>query len=155
MKKYMLFSAAAIMTVSTANAGLLDFLGLGQKEAEPTTLAEACNKDEVSKFCPEILLGEKTIPTCLADNVKALSKKCSKFVKKSLKTQVAEAKETVEAVKSGAVDSANEQVNEVVEKKNAAVETAKEIKAAAKQVKSDAKETGAAIKGMFKQPTSE
>ena len=155
MKKYVLFGAAAIMTVSTANAGLLDFLGLGQKEAEPTTLAEACNKDEVSKFCPEILLGEKTIPTCLADNVKALSKKCSKFVKKSIKAQVAEAKETVEAVKSGAVDSANEQVKDVVEKKNAAVETAKEIKSTAKQIKADAKETGAAIKGMFQQPTAE
>lgn len=150
MQKIFVFGLTGIMMATSANAGLLDFLGLGTKEAEPATLEEACNKDEISKFCPEILLGEKTIPTCLADNVKSLSKKCSKFVKKSIKAQVAEAKNTVEAVKAGTVESANEQVNEVVEKKNAAVATGKEIKAAAKQVKQDAKETGAALKGMFK-----
>lgn len=150
MNKKLVFGLAAIMTVTSANAGWLDFLGLGSKEAEPTTLAEACNKDEISKFCPEVLLGEKTIPTCLIDNVKSVSKKCSKFIKKSVKEHAAEVQETVEAVKSGANDTANEKVNEVVEKKNAAVATAKEIQAAAKQVGQDAKETGAALKGMFK-----
>ena len=150
MQKKLVFSLAAIMMATSAHAGLLDFLGLGTKEAEPTTLAEACNKDEVSKFCPEILLGEKTIPTCLAENVKSLSKKCSKFVKKSIKDQAAEIKDTVAAVKSGAGDTANEQVNAVAEQKAAAKATANEFKAAAKQVKQDAKETGAALKGMFK-----
>ena len=150
MNKKLVFGLAAIMTVTSANAGWLDFLGLGSKEAEPTTLAEACNKDEISKFCPEVLLGEKTIPTCLVENVKSVSKKCAKFIKKSITEQAAEVKETVEAVKSGANDTANEKVNEVVEKKNAAVATAKEIQAAAKQVGQDAKETGAALKGMFK-----
>ena len=138
------------MTVTSANAGWLDFLGLGSKEAEPTTLAEACNKDEISKFCPEVLLGEKTIPTCLVENVKSVSKKCAKFIKKSIKDQADEVKETVAAVKSGANETANEKVNEVVAKKNAAVATAKEIQAAAKQVGQDAKETGEAFKGMFK-----
>ena len=73
MQKKLVFSLAAIMAATSANAGLFDFLGLGQKAAEPTTLAEACNTDEVSKFCPEILTGEKTIPTCLVDNVKFIN----------------------------------------------------------------------------------
>lgn len=150
MNKKLVLGVAAIMTVTSANAGWLDFLGLGSKEAEPTTLAEACNKDEISKFCPEVLLGEKTIPTCLVENVKSVSKKCAKFIKKSIKEQADEVKETVAAVKSGANETANEKVNEVVAKKNATVATAKEIKAAAKQVGQDAKETGEAFKGMFK-----
>lgn len=137
------------MAATSANAGWLDFLGLN-KEAEPTTLAEACNKDEISKVCPEILLGEKTIPTCLSENIKSLSKKCSKFVKKSIKEQAAEVAGVVDAVKGGAGDAANEQANVVAEQKAAAKATANEFKEAAKQVKADAKETGAALKGMFK-----
>ena len=150
MQKKLVLSLAAIMVATSANAGWLDFLGLGNKEPEPTTLAEACNKDEVSKFCPEILLGEKTIPTCLAENVKALSKKCSKFVKKSIKEQAAELKEQAAAIKSGAGDVAKEHADEIAEKKAAAKATAEEVKAAAKQVEADAKETGGLLKGMFK-----
>ena len=137
------------MVATSANAGLLDMLGL-KKEAEPTTLAEACNKDDLTSISPEIVLGTKTIPTCLADNVKSLSKKCSKFVKKSIKEQAAEVTGMVDAVKTGAGDTANEQVNVVAEQKAAAKATADEFKSAAKQVKQDAKETGAALKGMFK-----
>ena len=151
MQKQLIFSLAAIMMATSANAGLLDFLGFGSKEPEPTTLAEACNKDEISKVCPEILLGTKTIPTCLADNVKSVSKKCAKFVKKTIKEQAAEVTDTVAAVKSGANESVNEQANVIAEQKSAAKATANEIKSAAKQVKQDAKETGAALKGMFKQ----
>lgn len=149
MKKTLVFGVAAIMVATSAHAGLWDMLGLN-KTAEPTTLGEACNKDEISKFCPEILLGEKTIPTCLAENVKSLSRKCSKFVKKSIKEQAAEVTGMVDAVKSGAGDTANEQTNIVAEQKAAAKATANEFKDAAKQVKQDAKETGAALKGMFK-----
>ena len=149
MHKKLVLSLAAIMVATSANAGLLDFFGL-KKEAEPTTLAEACNKDEISKVCPEILLGTKTIPTCLAENVKSLSKKCSNFVKKSIKEQASEVTGTVAAVKSGAGDAANEKANVVTEQKAAAKATAKEFKSAAKQVKQDAKETGSALKGMFK-----
>ena len=147
MQKKLVLSLVAVMAVSSANAGLLDFF---KKGAEPTTLGEACNKDEISQFCPEILLGEKTIPTCLADNVKSLSKKCAKFVKKSIKEQAAEVKEAVQAVKTGANNATNERVNAVAEQKAAAKATADEFKSAAKQVKQDAKETGAALKGMFK-----
>ena len=135
---------------TSANAGLLDFLVFCQKEAEPTTLAEACNKDEVSKFCPEVLLGEKTIPTCLVDNVKSVSKKCAKFIKKSIKEQAADIKDQADAVKTEANNAVKEKADVVAEKKAAAKATADEIKAAAKQVEADAKETGAAFKEMFK-----
>ena len=138
------------MAVTSANAGWLDFLGFGTKEAEPTTLAEACNKDEISKFCPEILMGEKTIPTCLSENIKSLSKKCSAFVKKSIKEQAAEVTGMVDAAKGDAADAANEQANAVAEQKAAVKATADEFKDAAKQVKNDAKETGNAFKSMFK-----
>ena len=147
MKKTLGLSLVAIMAATSANAGWLDFLGLGTKEAEPTTLAEACNKDDLTKFCPEIVLGTQTIPTCLAENVKSLSKKCSKFVKKSIKEQAAELTGMANAAESEASDTANAQVAEVKA-------TANEVKAAAKQVEADAKETGSLLKGMFK-PSAE
>ena len=143
MQKKLVFSLAAIMVATSANAGWLDFLGFGTKEAEPTTLAEACNKDDLSKFCPEILLGEKSIPTCLVDNVKSLSKKCANFVKKSVKEQAAELTGMANAAETEATGAANAQVAEVKT-------TVEEVKAAAKQVEADAKETGSLLKGMFK-----
>lgn len=143
MKKTMVFGVAAIMAATSAHAGLFDFLGLGQKAAEPTTLAEACNKDEVSKFCPEILTGDMTIPTCLVDNVKSLSKKCANFVKKSIQEQAAELTGAANAAEGEAAAAANAQVAE-------AKATADEVKAAAKQVESDARETGGLLKGLFK-----
>ena len=143
MKKTLVFGVAAIMAATSANAGLFDFLGLGKKDAEPTTLAEACNKDEISKFCPEILTGEKTIPTCLIDNVKSLSKKCANFVKKSVKEQAAELTGVANAAGDEATAEANAQVAE-------AKATAAEVKAAAKQVEADAKETGSLFKNIFK-----
>lgn len=143
MKKTLVFGVAAIMAATSANAGLFDMFGFGKKTAEPTTLAEACNKDEISKFCPEILTGEKTIPTCLVDNVKSLSKKCANFVKKSIQEQAAELTGAANAAGTEATDAANAQVAE-------AKATADEVKAAAKQVESDARETGGLLKGLFK-----
>lgn len=142
-------SLAVIMMASSANAGLFDFLGLGKKEAEPQTLSEACNKDDLSKFCPEVLLGTKTIPTCLTDNIKSLSKKCSKFVKNAVKEQAVSVTETVATAKTETTDSAKAKVTQVAEQKAAAKAAAKDIKDTAKQVGADAKETGALIKGMF------
>lgn len=150
MQKKLIVSMAAVLVATSANAGLLDFLGLGQKQAEPTTLAEACNSDEISKFCPEILTGEKSIPTCLVENVKSLSKKCANFVKKSVKEQAAELTGAVDAVKSGANDTVNEQADAIDEQKAAVKATAEEVKATAKQVEADAKETGSLLKGLFK-----
>ena len=149
MKKQLIFGLSAIMMATSAHAGLLDFLGLGQKDAEPTTLAEACNKDEISKFCPEILMGEKTIPTCLVENVKSVSKKCAKFVKKSIKEQAVVASDTAASTAAAANNSVKEKVATVNEQKAAAKATANEIKATAKQVETEAKETGAALKGLF------
>ena len=143
MKKTLVFGVAAIMAATSANAGLFDMFGFGKKAAEPTTLADACNKDEISKFCPEILTGEKTIPTCLVDNVKSLSKKCANFVKKSVKEQAAELTGAADAARGEATGAANAQVAE-------AKATADEVKAAAKQVEADAKETGGLLKNMFK-----
>ena len=143
MQKKLVIGLAAIMAATSANAGLFDMFGFGKKNAEPTTLADACNKEEISKFCPEILTGEKTIPTCLVDNVKSLSKKCAKFVKKSVKEQAAELAGVANDARAEAVDTAKAQVAE-------AKATADEVKAAAKQVKADAKETGGLLKGMFK-----
>ena len=138
------------MAATSANAGLFDFLGLGQKAAEPTTLAEACNKDEISKFCPEILTGEKTIPTCLVDNVKSLSKKCANFVKKSVQEQAAELTGVANAAGDEATDAANAKIAEANAQAAEAKATAEEVKAAAKQVEADAKETGSLLKGLFK-----
>ena len=143
MQKKLVIGLAAIMAATSANAGLFDMFGFGKKNAEPTTLADACNKEEISKFCPEILTGEKTIPTCLVDNVKSLSKKCAKFVKKSVKEQAAELAGVANDARAEAVDTTKAQVAE-------AKATADEVKAAAKQVKADAKETGGLLKGMFK-----
>lgn len=150
MKKTLVFGVAAIMAATSANAGLFDFLGLGQKAAEPTTLAEACNKDEISKFCPEILTGEKTIPTCLVDNVKSLSKKCANFVKKSVQEQAAELTGVANAAGDEATDAANAKIAEANAQAAEAKATAEEVKAAAKQVEADAKETGSLLKGLFK-----
>lgn len=143
MQKKLVIGLAAIMAATSANAGLFDMFGFGKKNAEPTTLADACNKEEISKFCPEILTGEKTIPTCLVDNVKSLSKKCAKFVKKSVKEQAAELAGVANDTRAEAVDTTKAQVAE-------AKAAADEVKAAAKQVKADAKETGGLLKGMFK-----
>ncbi len=147
MEKKIVMVLSAVLVATSANAGWLDFFGFGQKEAEPTTLSEACNTDEVSKFCPEILTGEKTIPTCLIDNVKSLSKKCANFVKKSVTEQAAEVTGMANAAETEAKDTANAQAAEV---KN----TVEEVKAAAKQVEADAKETGSLFKNMFK-PSAE
>lgn len=154
MEKKIVMVLSAVLVATSANAGWLDFFGFGQKEAEPTTLAEACNKDEVSKFCPEILTGEKTIPTCLVDNVKALSKKCADFVKKSVKEQAAELTGVANAAGNEATGVANEKVAEVNAQVAEAKATAEEVKAAAKQVEADAKETGNLFKNMFK-PSAE
>ena len=84
MKKLVLVSTCCVMgMMSTANASW--FSNLFTKEAEPQTLSEACNTDEITAICPEIALGQQTLTECLSDNVKSLSKKCAKYVKKSIK----------------------------------------------------------------------
>ena len=64
MKKIVLFGLCATMCVSNANAGW--FSNLFKKTAEPTTLAEACNTDEITAVCPDTVLGER--PVFLSDH---------------------------------------------------------------------------------------
>lgn len=170
MKKIVLVSVLSVMTVSSANAGLLESLGL-VKKAEPTTLAEACDTAEIKKVCPEILLGTKTVTECLAENVKSLSKQCANFVKKSIvekkdaltaaaagaEQDGAAAKEgLVGTVKQMVVDKKSEAAAKVeadkaaaAEKKSTAKAAAQELSDSLKQTGQDVRETGAAIKAMF------
>ncbi len=87
MKKILFCACAIFVFASAANAGILDSLGL-TKKAEPQTLAEACDTDEIKKICPEVLIGSKSMTECLVENVKSLSKQCANFVKKSVAAKV-------------------------------------------------------------------
>lgn len=163
MKKLVLVSMCCVMgAMSTANAGW--FGDLFKKEAEPQTLSEACNTDEITAVCPEIVLGEQTLSGCLSENVKSLSKKCAKYVKKSVK----ENKDLVLDKKDDAANTASKQIqtvkDAVAEKKTQKEEikqnfktkkeavkanakaAGKELKAVANTVKTDAIETGKSVK---------
>ena len=165
MKKLVLVSMCCVMgAMSTANASW--FGNLFKKEAEPQTLSEACNTDEITAVCPGIALGEQTLAGCLSDNVKSLSKKCAKYVKKSIK----ENKDLVLDKKDDTTKAVNEQVqaakDAVAEKKTQKEEikknfktkkdaakanvnaVGKEFKGAANAVKTDAIETGKSVKGI-------
>ncbi len=165
MKKLVLVSMCCVMgAMSTANASW--FGNLFKKEAEPQTLSEACNTDEITAVCPGIALGEQTLAGCLSDNVKSLSKKCAKYVKKSIK----ENKDLVLDKKDDTTKAVNEQVqaakDAVAEKKTQKEEikknfktkkdsakanvnaVGKEFKDAANAVKTDAVETGKSVKGI-------
>ena len=165
MKKLVLVSLCCVMgAMSTANASW--FSNLFKKEAEPQTLSEACNTDEITAICPEIALGEQTLAGCLSDNIKSLSKKCAKYVKKSIK----ENKELVLGQKDDATNAVNGQVqtvkDAVAEKKAQKEEikqnfknkkdtikanakaVGKEFKDAATAVKNDAVETGKSVKSI-------
>ncbi len=160
MKKVMFIGLAAALCATSANAGWLESLGLGKK-AEPATLEEACDTAEIKKVCPEVVLGTKTIPECLADNVKSLSGKCAAFVKKSIAekkdaaiAKVQNAKADIAAkqaeskaesdaksaeVKSAAAAKIDAVKQDVAEKKNAAAEKRAADKAAAAEKKAAAK----------------
>lgn len=132
MKKSLLFSLVAVMAVSSANAASLwERLFGADKAAEPATLQEACNTDEITRVCPEIVLGQKTLIECLTENIKELSTKCATFVKKSISENGAAAVAAASDAKAAATDKAaevkevtNEQVqaikDEVVQKVNQA-----------------------------------
>ena len=125
--------------MSSASAGWFD--NLFKKDAEPQTLSEACNTDEITAICPEIALGEQTLAGCLSDNIKSLSKKCAKYVKKSIK----ENKDLVLDQK----DDTTEAVNKQVQTAKANVKAVgKEFKEVANTVKTDAIETGKSVKGI-------
>ena len=131
MKKIVLFGLVGIMAATSANAGWLDSLGFGKKK-EPATLGEACNKDEITKFCPETLLGDKTLMECLVENTSSLSDQCSKFVKTS----------TVEKINS-AKTAVTEKVDEA---KNAPTKVTSDTKAKVENIKKETKAKVDAVK---------
>ena len=145
MKKIVLVSVCCVMgAMSTADASW--FGNLFKKEAEPQTLSEACNTDEITAICPGIALSEQTLAGCLSDNVKSLSKKCAKYVKKSVK----ENKDLVLGQKDDAENAANQQVqtvkDAVAEKKTQKEEIKQNFKAKKETVKANAKAVGKEFK---------
>ncbi len=161
MKKiFTLGLIVATTTISGANAGFWEKLGFGKK-SEPATLEQACNTDELTAICPEMVIGSQTMMGCLSENISSLSSKCAKFVKKYItehKDEVIDsAKEAAETAKEDAktakeegkaiAKEAKEQAKAVKAESKAHI---KEITEAAKQTGQDFKETGKAIKESFK-----
>ena len=138
----------ATASISTADASWWNKLGFGKK-SEPATLEEACNKDDLTAICPEMLVGSQTMMGCLTDNISSLSKKCAKYVKNYVaehKDEVVEsAKGAVETVKEDATTTKEEAKTVAKEAKESAKQAAKELKATGKELK----ETGKSIKEMF------
>ncbi len=144
MKKVLLTGLVGIIAATSAHAGFWDKLGFGQKK-EPATLSEACNKDEISKVCPEAVLGDKTVLECLSENVSELSGKCTAFVKKATVGKAEEAKAAIVEKKTAAVAKKDEVVATAEKTKTDAKAVAAEHKAAAKATGAEAKATGKAM----------
>lgn len=137
MKKiFTLGLVLATATISTADASWWSRLGFG-KQSEPATLEEACNKDDLTAICPDMLVGSQTMMGCLTDNITSLSKKCAKYVKNYVKDHKDEMVESA----TEAVKTANEDAKTVKE----------EAKAIAKEIKESAKETGQELKATGKE----
>ncbi len=121
MKKIVIVGVIGMMVTANANASWFTDLFKSQP-AEPTTLAEACNIDEITAVCPEIILGQQTLLECLTDNVKTVSQKCVDYVKK----QVAENSPEIEAL-TAAIQNKASTAQEV---SSDTVESAKEVASA-------------------------
>ena len=136
MKRVFILGIICFATTS-ANEGW--FSDLFKKESEPQTLAQACNIDEITAVCPEIILGQKTLVECLTDNVKTVSQKCVDYVKTAVSEnspEIAELKEQIVATADTAADTATtqaadagEQIKEKVAEKidTAKIELAKKL----------------------------
>lgn len=149
MKKIALIAMVAALGTTSANAGLLESLGL-VKKAEPATLEEACDTAEIKKVCPEIILGTQTVTECLSENVKSLSKQCATFVKKSVTDKAAAAKQElvdarVAAKEKKAADKAAAAEKKAAAKEQVAAQKAA-FKAAGKDIADAVRETGTAAK---------
>ena len=148
MKKVAMFAIIAAMFGANANAGLLDSLGI-TKKAEPQSLAEACDTDEIKKLCPEVILGDMTITECIKNNISSLSSQCANYVKKSISNGGEELKaklaEGGDGLKAKLADGKAESDAATAER-TAQIE---EAKAAAAQTVEDAKRTGGLLKSLF------
>ena len=137
MKKIALMAVLAATVTSAANAGILESLGLAKK-AEPQSLAEACDTDELKKICPEVLLGTMTMTDCLKANAAALSQQCINYVKKSIADGA-----------GGLVAAVEDAKNEAAAADGAATSKAAEVKEAASETIESAKRTGNLLKSLF------
>lgn len=91
MKHAFTFGLVMTLAITTvANAGWRERLGL-TKAAKPTTLEQACNTNEITSVCPEMVMGSQTMMECLGNNISSLSSKCAGFVKKQIANKVNDA----------------------------------------------------------------
>jgi len=135
------------MVVSAAPAGILDALGL-KKKAEPQTLDEACDINEIKKICPEVVIGSKSMTECLVDNVKSLSRQCADFVKKSVAAQVDSIKSDISGDAAAARDALTAKSADAAQKEAAQKEAAEKTDAL-KTAGDAARQFGNSIKSLF------
>lgn len=147
MKKNIVISVVCVMVTTSVNAGW--FSNLFNKTSEPTTLAQACNTDEITTICPEILLGQKTMQECLMENVSKLSDKCAKFVKNSIKTKVDKVKSNLTTGHAAINEAGTAKQAEINAKIQNVKNSAQGVKAGVKQVSDSVKQTGQALKPLL------
>lgn len=153
MKKILTVGMITMLSVSGANAGWLDSLGFGSKK-EPATFQEACNKDDITKICSEVVLGSMTLTECLKSNISALSTQCATFVKKSTSDKIESAKASIFGAGDDAKSDASARAATAKEDAAAKVTAAKAdaddkaaaAKASAKEASDNIKSTGADLK---------
>lgn len=150
MKKIFTLGLLLSVTATAANAGWWQKLGFG-KSSEPKTIEEACNTEEITAVCPDMLLGSQTMMGCLSENVTSLSKKCAKFVKK----YVVEHGDEIVADANAKADAIKESVTEIkAEKEQQKTEIKaqkQELKNAAAEIKATAKQTGKELEATGKE----
>lgn len=106
MKKLFVVAFIGATYVNVANAGWLSDL-FTKSEPAPTTLADACNLDEITTVCPEILLGQQTLFECLTANVKSVSEKCMNYVSRAVSENSDEITAWTEQLRTRATDTAS------------------------------------------------
>ena len=147
MKRVFTLSLIAAMSVTTAaNAGWRDMFGLN-KNAEPKTLAEACNTDEITSICPEMVVGSKTMMECLSDNISSLSEKCAGYVKKQISAQVDGVAKSVDDTKAEVANTVDAARADAAAIKADGENT---VNAVDKQTGEDVKQTGGWFRNLFK-----
>lgn len=156
MKKIFTLGLVLSVVATAANASWWNKLGFG-RASEPKTLEEACNKDDLTAICPDMIMGSQTMLGCLSENINAVSEKCANFVKKSITENKDEIVKTVNETKEEIANAKAESKAAKAEQKAAAKEqkaelkkTAAELKAAAKQTGKDLEETGKSFKEIAK-----
>lgn len=148
MKASVFVVLMGIFVGTSAHAGVLEMLGLGAKK-EPTTLAQACDTDEIKKVCPEMILGEMSVTDCLIKNVQELSTQCATYIKKVAKEKVAAATDAVTDHAAAAMNDADTAKSDAAARVTAAKESAKQMGESMRTMKESAKSAAAAFKAML------